>query len=91
MKILKTANLVFTTVCGCFHNKLTDLRYKLALAHTRTSLVGSNQDQVEATLSDRELLNQFQRVEQLSQDKKAIVKELLESFLLKCDLQKRMA
>jgi len=52
---------------------------------------GSNQDQAEASLSDRELLNQFQRVEQLPQDKKAIVKELLESFLLKCDLQKRMA
>jgi transcriptional regulator with XRE-family HTH domain len=52
---------------------------------------GSNQEQAEATLNDRELLNQFQRVEQLPQDKKAIVKELLESFLLKCDLQKRMA
>lgn len=52
---------------------------------------GSNQDQAEASLNDRELLSQFQRVEQLPSDKKAIVKELLESFLLKCDLQKRMA
>lgn len=51
---------------------------------------GSNQEQAEATLTDRELLNQFQRVEQLPQDKKNIVKELLDSFLLKCDLQKRM-
>ena len=51
---------------------------------------GSSQDQAEATLSDRELLSQFQRVEQLPQDKKNIVKELLDSFLLKCDLQKRM-
>jgi transcriptional regulator with XRE-family HTH domain len=51
---------------------------------------GSNQEQAEATLTDRELLNQFQRVEQLPQDKKNIVKELLDSFLLKYDLQKRM-
>jgi len=52
---------------------------------------GSNHEQAEASLNDRELLDQFQRVEQLPQDKKDIVKELLESFLLKCDLQKRMA
>ncbi|WP_340067303.1 helix-turn-helix transcriptional regulator [Ascidiimonas aurantiaca] len=51
---------------------------------------GSSQEQAEATLNDRELLNLFQRVEQLPQDKKDIVKELLESFLLKYDLQKRM-
>ncbi|MBL4662986.1 MAG: helix-turn-helix transcriptional regulator [Flavobacteriaceae bacterium] len=51
---------------------------------------GSNQEQAEATLTDRELLSQFQRVEQLPQDKKNIVKELLDSFLLKYDLQKRM-
>ena len=49
---------------------------------------GSNKEQAEATLNDRELLDQFQRVEQLPQEKKDIVKELLESFLLKCDLQK---
>ena len=31
---------------------------------------GSSQDQAEAALTDRELLNQFQKVEQLPQDKK---------------------
>lgn len=66
---------------------------KIATALCVTSdylMIGSNHEQAEATLNDRELLNQFQRVEQLPQDKKNIVKELLESFLLKCDLQKRM-
>jgi transcriptional regulator with XRE-family HTH domain len=52
---------------------------------------GSSQEQAQASLSDRELLSQFQRVEQLPTDKKAIVKELLESFLLKYDIQQRMA
>lgn len=51
---------------------------------------GSHHEQAEAALTDRELLSQFQRVEQLPNDKKAIVKELLESFLLKYDIQKRM-
>lgn len=67
---------------------------KIAAALSVTSdflMSGTNQDQAEASLNDRELLSQFQRVEHLPQDKKAIVKELLESFLLKCDLQKRMA
>ncbi len=51
---------------------------------------GSNNDQAQATLTDRELLNQFQKVEQLPKDKKAIVKELLDSFLLKYEIQNRM-
>ena len=63
-----------------------------ALAVTSDFLMsGSNQEQAAASINDRELLNQFQRVEQLPKDKKAIVMELLESFLLKCDLQKRMS
>ena len=52
---------------------------------------GSNQEQAQASITDRELLSQFQRVELLPNDKKAIVKELLESFLLKYDIQQRMA
>jgi transcriptional regulator with XRE-family HTH domain len=66
---------------------------KIAKALSVTSdflMSGSNQEQAEQALEDRELLNQFQRVEQLPQDKKAIVKELLDSFLLRYDLQKRM-
>ena len=52
---------------------------------------GSSQEQAQDSLNDRELLSQFQRVEQLPNDKKAIVKELLESFLLRCDIQKSMS
>ena len=66
---------------------------KIATALGVTSdflMSGSSHEQAEASLADRELLSQFQRVEQLPTDKKAIVKELLESFLLKCDIQSRM-
>lgn len=52
---------------------------------------GSSQAQAQASLSDRELLGLFQRVEQLPKEKKAIVNELLEAFLLKCDIQKSMS
>ncbi len=52
---------------------------------------GTSQDQAQESLTDRELLSQFQRVEQLPNDKKEIVKELLESFLLRCDIQKSMS
>ncbi|MFT4754385.1 MAG: hypothetical protein ACI85Q_001943, partial [Salibacteraceae bacterium] len=51
---------------------------------------GSNNDQAQATLTDRELLNQFQKVELFPNDKKAIVKELLDSFLLNYEIQNRM-
>lgn len=70
-----------------------DILAKIANTLSVTSdylMSGSSQEQAEASLSDRELLNQFQRVEQLPNEKKAIVKELLESFLLRCDLQKRI-
>jgi hypothetical protein len=52
---------------------------------------GSNNDQAQATLTDRELLNQFQKVELFPNDKKAIVKELLDSFLLNYEIQNRMS
>ncbi len=62
-----------------------------ALGVTSDFLIsGSNEEQAEAFLNDRELLNQFKRVEQLPESKKSIVKELLDSFLLKYDLQKRI-
>ncbi len=50
---------------------------------------GSLDDKAHAAISDKELLSQFQRVASLSNEKKAIVKELLEAFLLKTDLQQK--
>ena len=52
---------------------------------------GSTNEQASNTLEDKDLLQQFKKVEQLPSDKKNIVKELLDAFLLKCDVQKKYA
>jgi len=52
---------------------------------------GSTQEQATDRLQDLELLQQFKRVEQLSNDQKMIVKELLDAFLLKEDMRARLA
>jgi hypothetical protein len=50
---------------------------------------GSMDDKAQSSISDKELLSQVQKVSLLSNDRKAVVKELLEAFLLKSDLQQR--
>jgi hypothetical protein len=52
---------------------------------------GSVNDKAQSTISDKELLSQFQRVEKLPNEKKAVVKELIDAFLLKTDLQQKLA
>ena len=52
---------------------------------------GSTDEQAVEALSDIELLRQFKKVEQLPNDKKAVVKELIDAFLLKHDIQQKFA
>lgn len=52
-------------------------------------MYGSIDDKAKESINDRELLLQFQKVEKLPNEKKAIIKELIESFLLKIDLQQK--
>lgn len=54
-------------------------------------MTGSTDDVAKATIADKELLDQFRRIEQLPQDKKFLVKEFLDAFLIKADLQKKFA
>lgn len=42
-------------------------------------------------MSYEELLTQFRKVEKLSADKKKVVKELLDAFIFKNDLQKQLS
>jgi hypothetical protein len=51
---------------------------------------GSLNDKVQSTISDKGLLSQFQRVAKLPSEKKAVVKELIDAFLLKTDLQQKL-
>jgi len=76
-------------------NKPTsDVLTKLANALGTTTdflMDGSLNDKAKNVISDKELLSQFQRVEKLSNEKKNIVKELLDAFLIKTDLQQQFA
>lgn len=50
-------------------------------------LEGSTEDAAKAKFEDRELLRQFQEVEQLPEEDKTVVNKLLDAFLTKKHLQ----
>lgn len=52
---------------------------------------GTMQDKSAEAISDEELLSQFRKVEKLPTDKKKLVKEFLDAFIFKADLQKQLA
>ena len=54
-------------------------------------LNGTLQDKSADAISDEELLSQFRKVERLPADKKKLVKEFLDSFIFKAELQKQLA
>lgn len=53
-------------------------------------LNGTLQDKSADAISDEELLSQFRKVEKLPADKKKLVKEFLDSFIFKAELQKQL-
>jgi transcriptional regulator with XRE-family HTH domain len=83
---------------GRYENKgampSADVLAKLANAlsvSTEYLLNGNKEDFANETLIDKELLNQFKSIEKLSDDKKHIVKELIDAFIFKSNLQKQLA
>ena len=54
-------------------------------------LNGTMQDKSADAISDEELLSQFRKIEQLPPNKKKLVKEFLDAFIFKSDLQKQLA
>ena len=63
-----------------------------ALAVSADYLMSGSTDHIaQGTISDKELLEQFRKVEQLPQNKKALIKEFLDAFLIKAELQKKFA
>lgn len=67
-----------------------DVLQKLAAALDTTSdfLMNGSTEQVKAQLTDRELLKQFQEVEQLAPEDKHLVKTFIDAFITKRQLQK---
>lgn len=54
-------------------------------------LNGTLEDKSADAISDEELLSQFRKIEKLPDDKKKLVKEFLDAFIFKADLQKQLA
>lgn len=52
---------------------------------------GTNDEVAQAALIDKKLLEQFKKVEDLPADKKLLIMEFLDAFLIKSDLQKRFS
>jgi transcriptional regulator with XRE-family HTH domain len=72
----------------------SDVLSKLANALDTTVdflMSGSLHDQADTEINDKELLSQFKRAEHLPQEKKRLVKEFLESFLITNELQQKLA
>jgi transcriptional regulator with XRE-family HTH domain len=83
---------------GRYENKgampSTDVLTKLANAlnvSTEFLLNGTNDDFANEVLIDKELLNQFKSIEKFSEEKKHIVKELIDAFILKSNLQQQLS
>jgi len=52
---------------------------------------GSVDDKAQIVIDDKQLLSQFQDIAKLPNDKKAIVKELIDAFLFKNKIQQQLA
>jgi hypothetical protein len=54
-------------------------------------LNGTIQDKAKNNIQDNELLLQFEKVEKLNDQKKSLVKEFLDAFILKANLQQQLS
>lgn len=61
-----------------------------SLLHTDFLMSGSQDDMAEG-IGDKELMTQFKRIAQLPKERKAVVKEFLDAFLLTNDLKEKLA
>jgi transcriptional regulator with XRE-family HTH domain len=72
----------------------TDVLTKLANALDTTAdylMSGSTNEAANNNISDKELLTLFKKVSSLPGDKKKMVKEFLEAFVFRTDVQERLA
>lgn len=95
-ELAKMVKLHYTQI-GRYENKgaqpSADILSKLAdaLGVSVDFLMYGSQDEMAEGIGDKELMSQFKRIAQLPKEKKAIVKEFLDAFLLKNDLKEKLA
>jgi len=51
---------------------------------------GTLEDKAQSSLFDQELLNQFKKIENMPEERKRLLKEILDAFILKTDLQQKL-
>ncbi len=76
------------------HKPSTQILSKIANALNVTTdylMSGSLNEQAVSMISDKELLSQFQRLEKLPNNKKDVIKEVIEAFLFKTNVQQQLA
>ncbi len=72
----------------------TEVLTKLANALDTTTdylMSGSTVDIANNNLSDKELLSLFKKVSNLSTERQKVIKELIEAFVFKADIQNKLA
>lgn len=95
--LAKLAKVHFTNIGKYERGEATpaaDILNRIAKALDVTTdylLNGTLQDKSADAISDEELLSQFRKIEKLPADKKRLVKEFLDAFIFKADLQKQLA
>jgi transcriptional regulator with XRE-family HTH domain len=96
-ELAKLANVHFTNVGKYERGEATpaaDILNRIAKAMEVSPdylLNGTMQEKSAEAISDEELLSQFRKIEKLPADKKKLVKEFLDAFIFKADLQKQLA
>lgn len=91
----KSAGIHYTQI-GRYESKgaipsadiLTKLAAKLGVS-SEYLINGSTNEQAANALEDQQLLQQFKKVESLPSDKQLIIKELIDAFLLKQEIQQK--
>ena len=72
----------------------TEVLSKLANALDTTTdflMNGSTDEVATSNLSDKEMLSLFKKVTNLSKERQEVVKELIEAFVFKADIQNKLA
>ncbi len=52
---------------------------------------GATEEKAKASLKDAELLNQFRAIEKLPKEKQSIVKDLIDAYLFRTNIQQQLA
>lgn len=92
----KLVNVHYTQI-GRYENKgaqpSADVLSKLAdaLGTSTDFLMYGSQEELAGNIGDKELMTQFKRIAELPNEKKAMIKEFLDAFLLKNDIQQKLA